>query len=108
MSKIDKEQFSYKHALVTRWDRSDSLSLGMFIFISKGLNHEERILKHEYGHSLQSCILGPFYLFIIGIPSYIHANVKAAGKKWREGKESYFDFFPERWADKLGGVTAND
>lgn len=29
----------------------------------------EKTIKHEYGHQLQSYILGPLYLLIIGLPS---------------------------------------
>jgi len=32
---------------------------------------EQRTLVHEYGHTIQSIILGPLYLLIIGIPSSI-------------------------------------
>ena len=31
----------------------------------------KRLLVHEYGHTIQSLILGPLYLIIMGIPSTI-------------------------------------
>jgi hypothetical protein len=37
---------------------------------------------HEFGHNLQSLVLGPLYLIVIGIPS-------VAGAQWTE-----------TWADK--------
>ena len=45
-------------------------------------------------------ILGPLYLLVIGLPSFIHA----ATWKDRPGRD-YYAFYTERWADRLGGVT---
>lgn len=56
--------------------------------------------NHEYGHTKQSRMLGWFYLFVIGIPSIIHAAIH---NHTCRGKE-YEHFYTERWADKLGGV----
>lgn len=59
-------------------------------------------MDHEYGHSRQSRILGPLYLVVVGIPS-LFVNVL-----WRMGivkYEDYYRWYPERWADRLGGVT---
>ena len=60
-------------------------------------------IKHEYGHTLQSKILGPLYLFVIGLPSLIWAGCFEDYRK--ENKISYYDFYTEKWADKLGGVN---
>lgn len=46
------------------------MSLGLFIFMFGGRYiGDEETLKHEYGHSIQSKILGPLYLIVIGLPS---------------------------------------
>jgi hypothetical protein len=60
---------------------------------------------HEYGHALQSVLLGPLYLIVVGIPSlsrvaYSKWYYKKSGRSWK----NYFKGFPENWADKLGGV----
>ena len=47
------------------------MSMGMFLFLG---DHDKHVLVHEYGHSIQSCILGPLYLPVIGIPSLIWAS----------------------------------
>jgi hypothetical protein len=57
---------------------------------------------HEYGHTIQSLILGPLYLFVIGIPSIIWCNSKKCVKLRKEKGVSYFDFYPEKWANFLG------
>ena len=97
---IRKEHFLYKSAVVTRWGRDSSLSLGFFLFLGEGAG--ERVLRHEYGHSIQSLILGPFYLLLIGIPSSCWCNVPPMGRSWRSGRRSYYAFYTERWADRLG------
>lgn len=43
---------------------------GLFIFINKN-DHTEKLRKHEYGHTIQSLILGPLWIFVIGLPSLI-------------------------------------
>ena len=63
----------------------------------------ERILRHEYGHSIQSLVLGPLYLFVVGLPSILWCRVPALGKSWRSGRRSYYSFITERSADRLGG-----
>lgn len=80
------------------------ISLGVFILISgnKDNNWIKNTKVHEYGHSIQSLILGPLYLFIIGIPSIIWCNSKKYIKLRKENCISYFSFYPERWANYLG------
>ena len=98
-----QKHFAYRNTIVTNWKRLSGLSLGMFIFVWKGA--PERMVAHEYGHSIQSMILGPFYFFAIGIPSLLWCSVPHFGRRWRMGKKSYFSFFAERWADHLGKVS---
>jgi len=92
----------YRCALVTRWKYDYGLSLGSFIFIPEKCPH--RMLEHEYGHTIQSAVLGPFYIPVIALPSIIWCRIKPAGRSWRSGRRSYYDFFTEKWADSLGHV----
>lgn len=83
--------------------KSGSVSLGRYIFLCPSHWDDERVLKHEQGHTKQSYILGWFYLLVIGFPSIIWAGCFA---KYRKVKGiSYYSFYTEKWADKLGGVT---
>ena len=59
--------------------------------------------KHERGHQIQSKILGPLYLFVIGIPSICWACLYGT-KLFPPTYNGYYRFYTERWADKLGGV----
>lgn len=90
----------YNDTFVTRWKYGSGVSLGQFIFVPEGAG--ENTIKHEYGHSIQSLRLGWLYLFIIGLPSVLWA---AFGDKYRaKHGVSYYDFYTESSADKLGGV----
>lgn len=83
--------------------KGGSLSLGTYIFLCEAHREDVNVLKHEKGHTKQSFILGWFYLLIIGVPSVIWAG---CFKKYRARKnKSYYSFFTEKWADKLGGVN---
>ena len=86
-------------ALVTRWYLKSSMSMGMFLFMG---TNDPRVLVHEYGHTIQSCILGPFYLPVIGIPSFCWANTPRFVRSRMTGRYRYSDFYPERWANYLG------
>lgn len=80
------------------------ISLGMFIAIN-GKRDEEwtnGTKVHEFGHTIQSLILGPFYIFVIGIPSIIWCNSKKYNNLRANKGVSYFDFYPEKWANYLG------
>lgn len=89
------------------------ISLGFFVFWT--YDPTNRIFKllrvnkeHEYGHSLQSRMLGPFYLLIIGLPSAIRAMYARMYYGWnRKMWANYYKGFPERWADKLGHVDSS-
>ena len=77
------------------------ISLGRYIVIQNGLGTPKTIM-HEWGHTRQSLYLGPLYLLVVGLPSLLHA--------WWWNKDrgvSYYAFFTERWADRLGGVKRN-
>lgn len=82
--------------------KSGSLSLGEYVFLCPAHQGDERVLKHEQGHTKQSYILGWLWVPIIGIPSILWAGCF----EWFREKYniSYYSFYTERWADRLGGV----
>ena len=81
---------------------SGSVTLGEYIFLCPAHSNDKTVLRHERGHVLQSRILGWLYLIVIGIPSVIWAG---CFKRYRKRHNvSYYAFYTERWADKLGGV----
>jgi hypothetical protein len=63
------------------------------------------VTKHEaLGHGTQSRWLGPFYLFVIGIPSIVWASIYPS-KRFPYTKNGYYAFYTEKWADKLAGIV---
>ena len=84
-----------------RWKLGYGLSLDKFIFVNE--NASELTIKHEQGHTKQSRMLGPLYLFVIGIPSAIWCHFFKGYRQ--KHKISYYSFYCEKWADELGGVT---
>jgi len=66
--------------------RGAGMSLGPVVLGSHGFTD----WKHEFGHTWQSRLLGPFYLLVIGIPSIIYAIVDPANQP---------TFYTERWAN---------
>ena len=77
-----------------------SLSLGGFIIIGK--NRCDYVIKHEYGHTIQSLILGPFYMIVIALPSLLWAGLPAFEKLRQKKHISYYSLYCEKWATHLG------
>ena len=100
---LKREHMCYRGAFVTRWRLGGSMGLGMFIFLGKTLPEtESQILVHEFGHTVQSAILGPLYLPVIGLPSVVWANLPAFAKLRRKRRISYYRAYQEHWANHLG------
>lgn len=82
------------------------ISLGNYII----MNREDKGdgMKHEYGHSIQSMYLGPFYLLVIGLPSIlwniIDAIIVTPIIGYEKSYKIYYSMPWEAWADKLGNV----
>ena len=112
----DFPHFSYKGAIVTKWNSKSSVSLGMFLFVTddsffyypelqRDYDEEQfskMLMVHEYGHTIQSLIFGPFYLFAVGIPSLAWSFLPVFVRKRTDAGRSYFSVYPEKWANKLG------
>lgn len=74
-----------------------------YVYIQRGYESGWTVLRHEYGHTIQSHYLGWLWLFVIGIPSALHwVWYQYYGRKHGY---NYYNFYTEKWADKLGGVT---
>lgn len=112
---INCRHYRYHGAVITEWKNNSSVSLGLFVFVTaepffyekvkNEASKEEaakRLLVHEYGHTIQSLILGPLYLIAIGIPSAYWGFSPLLGKMRKTRKISYFSFYTESWANVLG------
>ena len=112
---IREKHFWYRGAVVTGWNRKSSASIGLFLFISDRQDSDkerkkaaslaelpERILLHEYGHTIQSLLLGPLYLPLIAVPSALWCFLPWCRRKRETEQISYYSFYTEKWADRLG------
>lgn len=88
------------------------VSLGKYVILDYKVYYGKKVYatwNHEHGHQKQSAMLGPLYLIVVGLTSAIFNNLwdRLFHKSWGETKRYnwYYNRFPEKWADKLGGVT---
>ena len=110
-----KPHFRYRKSVATLWSRGESLSMGMFIFLSRDLKGDvedegsilSEVAVHEYGHTFQSMILGPFYLPVISAPSGLWCMVPGFERMRKKRKISYYKLYTERWANHLGVRVTN-
>ena len=88
----------YKQATVIPCVMQGAITLGNYVFV--GLNSEYRLtVKHELGHTIQSKILGPSYLIIIGIPSITYRSLRRLFPSLR--RKNYYNFYTEKWGKYL-------
>ena len=99
----------YRGCIETQWDSRGGMSLGLFIFTPNEESERARKVRvHEYGHCIQSIVLGPLYL-IVGLISVTWANLPYFRKLRREKKIPYTSCFVESWASRWGEwVTGED
>lgn len=84
------------------------ISLGKYVIMRHAWTSHYKAYRHEFGHTKQSKMLGPLYLFVIGIPSLVGNIIdRLFHKKWSYEKQEtwYYNQPWEKWADKLGNVT---
>ena len=101
----------YHGAILTYHDGNwGGVSLGLFIFVNG--NRPEVWTKdarvHEYGHTVQSLISGPFYMLFVGIPSMIWCNSKKLHQKRMIGELNYYDLYCERDANTFGALVTKE
>ncbi len=93
----------YRHYCVgfagTRFPKNaDGVSLGSFAFFHPDMSDDDFTIRHEMdGHTVDSKIFGPLYLFVIGIPSMMHILFIKKGA-------DYYNFYTERRANKHAGL----
>ena len=88
--------FAFEECKFYKWN-GNGVSLGNYIIIPKN-NRTIFIVRHEYGHHVQSAYLGPLYLITIGILSVV-GNILHRIIKFNYYKQPW-----EAWANRLGGV----
>ena len=99
---------TYLGCIDTRWDTRSGLSLGLFIFTPNDeIKDADKIRVHEYGHCIQSIVLGPFFT-IVGIISLVWGRHPYFAKLREEKKLPYTSCFVESWASKWGELATGE
>ena len=80
-------------------EMAGGISLGPFAFVSQYLTDDASVAHELDGHTVDSKICGPLYLFIIGIPSLLNAAF--------DFTKCYYDFYTERLANKHAGLCVD-
>lgn len=102
---ISKGEYQYCSGdvhIFTTASKYGSVSLGNFVFVSVRSSNLQYTLAHEMGHAIQSKYLGPLYLIVIGIPSFLWALSRRYSRKLRN--KNYYSFYTEKWANGLAGL----
>lgn len=71
------------------------VSLGNYIFLSEKSGLKEPVYDHEFGHCIQSRILGPLYLPTVGLCSGLHCM-------FHNSANNYYDFWTENGQTSSG------
>ena len=99
----------YHGSIDTRWNYHGGLSLGLFIFTPPDSRENAPLIRvHEYGHCIQSLVLGPLMLFV-GIISVTWGNLPYFARKRKQNRLPYTACFVEAWASRWGeAITGED
>ena len=87
----------FQSAYVTAWRFRGCTSMGCFIFMN-----EKAMQVHEYGHTMQSAVLGWLYLPVIALPSMLWFHLPVFRRYRRKKRMSYYRFYTEKWANHWG------
>ena len=83
-------------------------SLGIFFFVSNGAYNSVSLCSHEFGHSCQNALFGPFHLFLVEIPSAIRFWCRMLQEHRNKSlKTKYDDIWFEGSATKTGANVYN-
>lgn len=84
------------------------VSLGPVMLMSPANYAAGRTVKHEFGHSLQNCLWGPLFPFVIALPSAGRWNkFRVLRKKGIKPTEEYDDVWFEGQATEWGNKYIN-
>jgi hypothetical protein len=99
---FSRRRYTGMYGVILFWVKKPiGISLGEYIFLYEGNHDNPEVQWHEYGHTIQSRMLGPLYLIVVGLPS-ITMNILS---RWKViDPTRYYERWPESWADRLGAI----
>lgn len=112
LAALRNRHFRFRTSIVTQWKIPFSVGCGMFVFVSNENEAPDGAviqskwdydnLVHEYGHCIQSMLLGPLFVPVIAIPSVIWSSLPFFERFREKRKRSYYWLYCEKWANMLG------
>ena len=90
----------YRGMIVLYHRSALTFSLGVFAFISNKADGAGEARGHLFGHFVQSCIAGPFYLFFVTLPQLL-VRIPALRRRRLERGKTPDDVYFERSARSL-------
>lgn len=104
--KIDLHIIAGRIAMISKTRLPGSVSLGIVYLTDYPPDKNLRIHVHEMGHSIQNAYMGPFFIPLVAIPSFIRASLwPSITKKYFEETGQHLDYdsiWFEGQATKLG------
>lgn len=98
----------YRGCIDTQWNMRSGLSLGLFLFTPNDeIRDAAKIRVHEYGHSIQSIVLGPLF-WIIGLVSILWGQLPCFARLRMDRALTYTSCFVESWASKWGELATGE
>lgn len=91
----------FKDSNIVFINHLDSHVLGKWIFINSDIDNINLELRHEFGYRIQSKILGPLYMFVIFIPSWLHYLWFIYRYRNNLDWNIYYKFYTEKFANYL-------
>lgn len=91
-------------------DNWGGLSMSFFMFIANNMGEDWTLHTkcHEYGHSFQNAMFGPFFIFIVAIPSVIRYWTQIICEKHGKKCSDYDMIWFEGAATDLGMYLNNN
>ena len=98
--KIKFEKFDWVYCIKVSPDYWGGFEAGC-CFV-RDLKSSESVNRHEFGHSFQNAILGPFMILLVSIPSAIRYWYQAIREKKGKENKPYDSFWAEDSATTCG------
>lgn len=87
--------------IVTVGGNWGGISLGAVSFCGNYQgNYFEYIRRHEFGHSIQNIIMGPFFIFVVALPSLVRSWIYNAGKGKHKYDYIWFEYTASVWGTR--------
>lgn len=84
---------------IQNWSMYSGISLGWWQFTNEKADKDTA--SHEVAHSIESVVLGPLYLVLIGLPSIMWAGIIWP---YFMHDKSYYWFYTEFITDRIAGI----